>query len=217
MNRAKVVGRVGVLAVAGLASAASAGFTNGGFEGGTLANWTSNSSTRTSVVAFAEGVPFTAPVEGTKFARVISGVATNQYTTLTSDPFNMAPGQVLSGNFYFHSFDINQFQEDGYVRLLDSSNSVVATLITRNFSDLIALNRRNTGWLPFDFTAAGSLTGLKLQVGVRNVVNNQLDSIVGVDNIQLSALTIIPLPTGVGIAAAGLFAVGIRRSRTARI
>ncbi len=217
MNRATMVGRIGIVAVAGLASAASAGIQNGGFETGDLTGWTSNlEGNDPSFLAFATTGIELSPTQGSYHARLQSGKGANVYTTLTSSPFNLAAGQEISGDFYLASQESFGVPDDGFVKLLDSNNVEVATLIALNRNQYSGF-ASSSGWLPFDYTATSSLTGLRLQVGVRNFSDNQNDSAVGVDNIQLSALTVIPLPTGVGIAAAGLFAVGIRRSRAARI
>jgi hypothetical protein len=207
-----MVGRVAVLAVAGLASAASAGIQNGSFETGDFSDWSVNNNNYASVVTTFAGKVAT---DGTKFAVLQTGQGIGLYT-LVSQTFNIAAGQQITGDFFFRTADYLPYNDDGFVRLLDSSNNVIATLITRNVADTgnTIGNTTSTPWIGFSYTAASSAIGVKIEVGVRNLVDNAQESQVGVDNIQLS---VIPLPTGVGIAAAGLFAVGVRRSRTARI
>jgi hypothetical protein len=210
---------------------ARAGIVNGSFESG-LTGWTTNGGVLTAVVGSHSAVldsPATtfSPIDGTKFATVGSGLQNsageNVYTVLTQT-FTAAAGDTLVLHAFFDSGDsltvpfFNFANDDGYVRLLNSSNVEVAMLFKKSVADLVSIadpfGNNSTPWTPLShvFVAGGTYM---LEVGVINrptlpqdvFTDNAAASYIGIDNVHIIPVpVVIPTPAAAwgGLALLGL-------------
>lgn len=196
------------------AAPAKAAIINGGFETGDFTGWTPNppsSFTFTTTNAFGHTA-----IEGNVFAYLQTGAGTNVYTTL-SQTFTANAGAVLTFNAFFQTGEnLNTFfNDDGYVRIINNSNSTSTTLYSANTT--VVGNGNSTPWTAGSsgVLSAGSYT---IEAGVRNLNDNIVASRLGLDNVVLAngPASAVPEPatmTMLGIGVAGMFGYGLRRRR----
>lgn len=192
------------------APAAANPITNAGFETGDFTGWTLSalSAPWAAVVTSRNGVipPNLTwnPKEGSYFAQLSSGVATNVYTTLSQD-FSLEAGQVLTG---WAGFDTLEgvgssravYNDDAYVQILDGG-TVVSTLWARFASG------GESNWYQWQWTATGTKT-YTLQFGVRNITDNQLNSFALFDAVEA---TPVPEPASLLLLGSALGLSALRR------
>jgi hypothetical protein len=186
---------------------AHAAMVNGSFETGDLTGWTANPGTG-SVSALlnsqaSDGTVYN-PTQGNFLASLFAG-DTGVYTTLSQTFTVGAGGAVLSGNVAFLAHDFLPNNDDGYVKL---NNLVLFSTDVATVGDFGA-----TAWTQlFAGLSAGVYT---LELGVRNVGDNQLPSEILADDFSVTAT---PLPAALPLFVTGagvLGAFGWRRKRKA--
>jgi len=200
------------------AEPAKAAILNGGFETNNFTGWTPNPAsgfTFTTNNAFGH-----TPIEGNVFAYLQTGAGADVYTTL-SQMFTANAGDVLTFNAFFQSdeffFGLSAFNDDGYVKIIDSSN--VSTILYSN--NAIALIGTGNSVSPWTARTSGPLSAgtYTIEAGVRNLFDDSFDSRLGLDNVVLSnagPASAVPEPatmTMLGIGVAGMFGFGLRRRR----
>lgn len=199
--------------------AQAAALTNAGFETGDLSGWDFTSGF-VDVVTDADDAIVTPPLgehftatEGTYFARLIAGEASDVYTTL-SQVFTVSERSRLSFSAAFLAFDYLPYDDDGYVRIFsNASNEVVFASSVTAVGDL-----GHTSWATFVSGAldAGSYV---FEAGVRNVGDPDpfYSSQLLLDNVQVTAapITAIPEPAtwALMISGFGLAGTVLRRTR----
>lgn len=189
-----------------------ASIVNGGFETGDFTGWTTFGPAGVGSGTWLDGIH--APTEGSYYAGIESGLGVGVYS-LVSQSFSVSAGQTLSGDWFFQTNDYLPYDDGGYLRILDSSDAVVATLLIASVSTVGDYG--HTLWLPWTHTFSASGSGFKIEAGVTNSLDNGVESRVGIDNVHL---TIIPLPPAalaglIGLAGVAGFGV-IRRRQVVR-
>jgi hypothetical protein len=195
---------------------ACASISNGGFETGDLTSWagTGNVTVQTSQahldnpLSSGTDVGTWTPTEGTYFAYLLSGSGQGVYTLL-SQSFAATAGDVLSFDTFFDAGDYLPFNDDGYVNLIDTVNSITIPLYAHSVATVG--NGGFDGWTNVTFPITLTSTYL-IEAGVRNIADNGLESAVGLDNVQLNATGAVPEAASLAVWSILLLsiAVGIR-------
>jgi hypothetical protein len=164
---------------------------NGSFETGDTSGWKANHGNLVSVVSSYSplgpyGTTFN-PVDGNYFALLSAGAGANVYTTL-SQTFAANSGQTISGDAFFQAIDYLPYNDDGFVKILQNGQ----VLFSSNVASVGDFG--NTPWTNFSytFTVSGNYT---IEAGVRNRLDNQNSSTLGLDDVQLSDVSPTPAPS----------------------
>jgi hypothetical protein len=187
----------------GITQSAKANLVNGSFETGDFTGWTVGNAGLSSVVTTTNafnGTPYN-PVDGNYFARLDAGGGAGVYT-LVSQGFSLTAGNSISGYAAFLAFDYLPFNDNAFVRILDSSNNIVATPWSASVATVGDFG--NTPWQSWNWTALTSGSYF-VEFGVDNELDNALSSVALFDANTMSSIpdagSTLPL---LGFALAGL-------------
>jgi len=216
-----------ICVVAGLmlaASSAQANLTNGSFETGDLTGWsaivppgasisvvTNHADTGTYPVApFAPtGITNWAPTDGSNFALLKPDGP--QTITRLYQSFYAPAGYTLTFDYFWDSQDYKPFNDKAGGRIL-SGAGLGGPVVTNLFVETVnsdPVNYWGTPWTTVSYTFASSGT-YTLVFGIKNVLDPNLDSYLGIDNVKL-----IPAPGAILLGSIGIGLVGwLRRRRT---
>jgi hypothetical protein len=128
-----------------------------------------------------------------------------------SQTFSATTGNVLSLKAFFKTDDYLPFNDNSYINLLDSGNTLIATLFAADVAHVGNLS--GTPWtaLSYTFLSSGDFT---LEFGVANQVDNDsgFSSYLGVDQISVST---VPAPPALLLFGTGLLGLlGMRKKRS---
>ncbi len=193
-----------------------AGLLNGGFETGDFTGWTTNnglSKVVSSKVVSTAGTPsgptaFTTmtPTEGKFFALLPAG---NKATTIFSDAFDVKVGDKISFDWFFSAEDFKPWNDfASYSLELLVANTIISADIL-SMVDTVG-NYGLTGWNKFSYVSP--LDGdMSLKFWSVNTKDNKLNSLLGVDNVSVTA---VPEPSALVILGLGFLAFGISRKKS---
>jgi hypothetical protein len=205
VNRVIVVLLILIINLTTSLKQAQASIINGSFETGDLTGWTASPAGLVSVVSSYD--TFT-PVHGNFFALLEAGAGTGVYTTL-SQTFSANAGDTILGWAFFQANDYMPYNDDAYVRIVQGN------LILFSSSVSAVGDYGFTPWTFFAYTFPSSGT-FTIEAGVRNVEDNALSSVLGLDYVRLVAT---PEPSSLAAFSLAVTAfagyIGWRR-RTAR-
>lgn len=191
------------LVAAGAASADP--LSNGSFESGTVAGWTSSPGSTALITTESTDV---APGWGSFAAQLTAGRGTGLYTYLYQT-FTLNAGDSLSGAAKWVGNGTTAANDDGYVSL---SNLDLGAPVSLFFGSIQTFgNMASSPWTYFSFTATQS-GNYTLTSAVANKANNLSPSSLLVD-FRVSA---VPEPAGLPLTLAGLGALAFvaRRRKT---
>jgi len=208
VNRVIVVLLILIINLTTSLKQAQASIINGSFETGDLTGWTASPAGLVSVVSSYHTyspTPFT-PVHGNFFALLEAGAGTGVYTTL-SQTFSANAGDTILGWAFFQANDFMPYDDDAYVRIVQGN------LILFSSSVSAVGDYGFTPWTFFAYTFPSSGT-FTIEAGVRNVEDNDLSSVLGLDYVGLVAA---PEPSSLAAFSLAVTAfagyVGWRRCR----
>jgi len=173
VNRVIVVLLILIINLTTSLKQAQASIINGSFETGDLTGWTASPAGLVSVVSSYD--TFT-PVHGNFFALLEAGEE-GVYTTL-SQTFSANAGDTILGWAFFQANDYMPYDDDAYVRIVQGN------LILFSSSVSAVGDYGFTPWTFFAYTFPSSGT-FTIEAGVRNVEDNDLSSVLGLDYVRL--------------------------------
>ena len=182
------------LAIAGALAfpASAAGLVNAGFEAGDLTGWTFSEGF-VQVVSFADDATqdpifgeHYLPTGGAYFAQLTAGVDVGVYSTLSQN-FTLGGAGSVSGDAAFLAFDSAPFNDDGYVRILNTdTGALVYSLFASDVNTVGDFG--HTDWTHFTSGLLGAGT-YTLEAGVRNNLedgDNSVPSQILVDSFAVT-------------------------------
>lgn len=197
---------------------ATAAIVNGGFEAGDLTGWTfvdRSARVATTALKLGEGGEWS-PAEGDYFAILETGNELAGVYRLLSQSFSVLAGQTLSLYAFFDAGDYLPFNDDGYVKLIDTGTGIPTTLYAKSVLDVG--NAGSHGWqhLTYTFSSSGNY---QIEAGVRNVEDSDVASWIGLDGVSLSdVLEPVSAPEPATLAIWGtLGALGLIATRRKRV
>jgi len=190
-----VLGIGSLITIAPSGAMANGSIVNGSFETGDFSGWDLNipglSYIETSYQSY--GPDFKA-TDGNDFALLSAGGGANVYTTL-SQTFTPNAGEALSFDIFFQANDYLPYNDNGYANLYDvTTNSLVTQLFYSSVGSVG--NFVNTPWTKESYTFSNT-DMYEIQAGVANELDNNLSSVLGVDDFTLGTPSSTPLPSAV--------------------
>lgn len=183
-------------------SGAQASILNGGFETGNLTNWTASNALPAVVTSYNTDNSLTmTATEGQYFAILPGG---SPVTKLTSDDFYINEGETISFDWFFDSKDYLPYNDFGsYALELVIDEIVVSANILADVQQ--TGNYGLTGWNTFAILATYS-GDVELRFYSKNVGDNLLASVLGIDNVKVTAP--VPLTASAIFMTIGLGLIG---------
>lgn len=159
---------------------AKPGLENPSFETGDLSGWNKDISGGGYIDARGSFYSY-GPKDGTYFAWLLSG-GPGSYTTL-SQTFEASEGDKISGWAFFETWDYIPYNDDAYVRIIDSGGTVVDTMFYASVETVG--NWGKTPWTNWEYTfsAEGTYT---VEARVANVGDGAGYSFLGLDGVVLT-------------------------------
>ncbi len=101
---------------------------------------------------------------------------------MVSQQFTVQPGDTISGWAFFDTSDYLPYTDNGYVRITDANDNIVATPFAASIASVGSYGE--TPWTPwqFTFTTGGAY---KIAAGVDNGIDSTVASYIGLDAVQL--------------------------------
>ncbi len=169
---------------------AKPGLENPSFETGDLSGWNKDISGGGYIDArqshnsgYPNYVTYSAE-DGTYFAWLMTPPGAGFYTTL-SQTFDAKAGNKISGYAFFDTWDYLPYNDNAYVRIIDSGGTVVDTVFSKSVSDVDVGNWGETPWTYWEYTfsAEGTYT---VEAGVANYLLPGVPSFLGLDGVVLT-------------------------------
>jgi len=199
-----------------LCSAAQSNITNGGFETGDLTGWTATGTVAVVTSEYARDFlglvqpPWDGswdPTEGNYFVSLWSTDTAGTDVSRLSQTFTANAGLVLQFDYFFDFGDWAPFYDTAMATLTWSSSSV--TLFEHNTLGYELLDDENIGWTTISYVLPVTGTYRLDFTTADGAVPGSVESILGIDNVQ-----VIPAPGAVLLAVIGLGCAGyLKRGR----
>lgn len=196
----------------------SIAITNGGFEQSINVGWTTQGYSARIVQSFeyydlsrSEDALTLSPAEGNSFAVLASGGRSQElnYTTISQN-ISLNAGNTISGMFFFATKDYDEFNDEGYVKLIPLQTGLSEILLIRMDVATVGNRSATDGWVPFSYTLeAGEAGSYGLVCNVHDLLDYIEPSYVAVDG-----LVVTPEPVTSALLLLGF--AGLLRRRTSR-
>lgn len=212
------------LGVLGTGGVALAGPLNGGFETGDFTDWGTSGAVSPgfSDVVMSEfgrnlggGTEFWYPTEGTHFASLwsfgedVTGT-THSYTEI-SQTFTAGIDEKLIFDYFVDFGDFVDFSEaTATAQLSWAGGANSATLVDVFGPDLGDFGE--TGWNTVSYNLQAGVE-YTLIFRIEDALGGEFESLFGIDDVRVGPSTVIPLPTGMGMAGVAVGALGLRGRR----
>ena len=206
---------VPALLMVGMAASASAlEIQNGSFESGDFSGWVASPIDGTTTVAISES-GFTA-TDGAYFANLSADAV------LQSGAQTWVAGEQLTFDWNFLAgedlVEWETYRNDYSVfTVLNNDGNTVDTVELVDLLDLFSTGEESTGWGSYTYTFATAGSG-SFAFGVFNMGSTRGDSLLLIDNVEVSGgvTTPVPEPATLALLAMGLAGLGFSRRLVAR-